>query len=231
MPNKAQTRRDPQKGKKEFSTNKGFTLIELMISIGVLAVVASLALPSYRAIIEKRQVTSGAEQFAAFFSTVKSVAVKRNEDIGMYPTPTGGSGDERCLGFKVFDDSASYNAQKCDCRLTDVSNTSACRVDLNNDGVWQANELTVLRSTDLRKPEVITGIQFLRDGADASNKFFIFDSVRGFLDVEPGYADSMTLNFESGDYALNVWIDRLGRTFMCSPEVDGKLPVPGYDSC
>jgi Tfp pilus assembly protein FimT len=203
----------------------------LMISIGVIAVIASLALPSYRSIIEKRQVTSGAEQFAAFFSTVKSVAVKRNEDIAMYPTPTGGSGDERCLGFKVFDNAATYNAQKCDCKLTDVSNTSACRVDKNNDGLWQANELTVLRSTDLRKPEVITGIEFFdKDGGDADTEFFIFDSVRGFIDVQDGYAASLAMSFESGDYALDVMIDRLGRTYMCSPQ-SATTQVPGYDQC
>ena len=228
MPNKAQTRRDPQKGKKEFSTNKGFTLIELMISIGVLAVVASLALPSYRSIIEKRQVTSGAEQFAAFFSTVKGQAVKRNDDIAMYPEK---SGTDWCLGFKEFNSGVTYANQKCSCMQTDVTNAAACRVDLNNDGIWQTNELTVLRSTDLRKPEVLTGIQFLENGSSVNNKFFIFDSVRGFLDVEPGYADSMTLNFEAGDYAGNGGSELLCRTCMCSPEVEGKLPVPGYDSC
>jgi len=231
MPIKALTRRDPQKRKNGFSTNKGFTIIELMIAVGVLAIIASLALPSYRTIIEKRQVTSSAEQFAAFFSTVKSVAVKRNDDIAMYPTPTGGSGDEHCLGFKEFDSNATYNAQKCDCKLTDVSNANACRVDLNNDGAWQANELTVLRSTDLRKPEVIKGIKFLdSDGAEVSNKFFIFDSVRGFIEVQGDNATSLSMSFESGDYALNVWIDRLGRTYTCSDQ-SATLKLPGYDEC
>ena len=71
MPSQAQTRRDPQKGKKGFSTNKGFTVIELMIGIAVVAIIASLALPSYRAIIEKRQVTSAAEQLTAFLGSMK----------------------------------------------------------------------------------------------------------------------------------------------------------------
>jgi prepilin-type N-terminal cleavage/methylation domain-containing protein len=231
MPNRAHSRRDPQKGKKEFSTSKGFTLIETMITLAVIAIIASLALPSYRSIIEKRQVTSGAEQFAAFFSTVKSVAVKRNEDIAMYLTPRPVSGDERCLGFNVFDNIKSRDDQKCDCMLTDVSNINACRVDLNNDGAWQANELTVLRSTDLRKPEVITGIEFFdKDGGDADTEFFIFDSVRGFIDVQDGYAASLSMSFESGDYALDVRIDRLGRTYMCSPQT-ATFPVPGYDQC
>ena len=49
------TRRDPQKGKKEFSTHKGFTIIELMVVIAVIAIITSFALPSYRTLIEKRQ--------------------------------------------------------------------------------------------------------------------------------------------------------------------------------
>jgi prepilin-type N-terminal cleavage/methylation domain-containing protein len=228
MPIKAQTRRDPQKGKNGFSANKGFTLIEVLISLAVLAIIASLALPSYRSIIEKRQVTSGAEQFAAFFSTVKGQAVKRNNDIAMYPQTSGG---DWCLGFKEFEKDVAYASQNCECMVTDVTSANACRVDLNNDGAWQENELTVLRSTDLRNPEVLTDIDFLRNGTEVSNKFFIFDSVRGFIENESDYANSMTLKFQSGDYALNVQIDRLGRTFLCSPQVDGKKSVPGYDSC
>ena len=83
MPNSAQTRRDPQKGKNGFSNNKGFTLIELMIAIAVLAIVTSLALPSYRTIIEKRQVTSGAEQFRAFMSSAQFESVRRNQPVAV----------------------------------------------------------------------------------------------------------------------------------------------------
>ena len=228
MPNRAQSRKDPQNGQNGFATSKGFTLIELMITVGVIAIIASLALPSYRAIIEKRQVTSGAEQFAAFFGVVKSHAVKRNHDIAMYPLVDG---DGWCMGFKEFNKNLSAGVNDCSCVLTDVSNSNACRVDLNNDGSWQANELTVLRSTDLRKPEVLTGISFMQGGSTAADKFFVFDSVRGFLSVpDDTYADSMSLSFENGQYALNIWIDRLGRTFICSA-TSATTPVPGYDSC
>jgi prepilin-type N-terminal cleavage/methylation domain-containing protein len=228
MPNRAHSRRDPQKGKNGFSTSKGFTLIEMMITLGVIAIIASLALPSYRSIIEKRQVTSGAEQFAAFFGVVKSHAVKRNHDIAMYPLADG---DGWCMGFKEFNKNLSAGANNCSCIETEVSNANACRVDLNNDGNWQANELTVLRSTDLRKPEVITGISFMQGGLPTSNKFFVFDSVRGFLSVpDDTYADSMSLSFANGQYGLNIWIDRLGRTFICS-DPSATTPVPGYDPC
>jgi len=226
MPNQAHSRRDPQKGKNGFSTSKGFTLIEMMITLGVIAIIASLALPSYRSIIEKRQVTSAAEQFGAFFGVVKSHAVKRNHDIAMYPAQ---SGDEWCMGFKEYDKTQTFNAQECDCWVEDVTTATACRVDLNNDSSWEANELTVLRSADLRKPETLDSIQFLQGSTPVSN-FFVFDSVRGFINVQPGFADNMILGFSSGDYALELRIDRLGRTFICSAQ-SATTAVPGYDPC
>ena len=64
-----------------------------------------------------------------------------------------------------------------------------------------------------------------------NNNFFVFDSIRGFLNVQPGYADNMIMDFSMGDYALQVQIDRLGRTYICSPQSDDHEPVPGYDSC
>jgi len=79
----ARLRRDPLKGKKEFSTHHGFTVIELLIAVAVLAIITSLALPSYRALIEKRQVTSGAQQVAAFLSSAKMEAVKRNHEVAI----------------------------------------------------------------------------------------------------------------------------------------------------
>jgi prepilin-type N-terminal cleavage/methylation domain-containing protein len=40
-------RRGPQKGKNGFSIRNGFTLIELMVVVAVIAIITSLALPSY----------------------------------------------------------------------------------------------------------------------------------------------------------------------------------------
>ena len=81
MPTQATSRRDPRNTGKGISIHHGFTVIELMISLGVLAVITSLALPSYRTIMEKRQVTSGAEQLGAFLSSAQLESVKRNQCV------------------------------------------------------------------------------------------------------------------------------------------------------
>jgi type IV fimbrial biogenesis protein FimT len=83
MPTQATSRRDPQNTGKGISTHHGFTVIELMISLAVLAIITSLALPSYRNILEKRQVTSGAEQIGAFLSLAQLESVKRNQFVAV----------------------------------------------------------------------------------------------------------------------------------------------------
>ena len=93
MPSRVLTRRDPPNGKKEFSNHNGFTVIELMIVVGMLAIVTALALPSYRAIMEKRQVTSGAEQISAYLSSAQLEAVKRNREVGIRCSQLAGGCD------------------------------------------------------------------------------------------------------------------------------------------
>jgi type IV fimbrial biogenesis protein FimT len=83
MPSRALSRRDPPNGKNGFSIARRFTVIELMIAVAVFAIILSLALPSYRALIEKRQVTSGAEQVSAFLSAAQLEAVKRNREVAV----------------------------------------------------------------------------------------------------------------------------------------------------
>ena len=133
MPRKTHTRKDPRKGKKEFSTNKGFTVIELLIAVAVLAIITSLALPSYRAILEKRQVTSGAEQIMAFLSSAQMEAVKRNQFVAVNYQPNGG---DWCFGMTAGDD----EDVTCDC------SDGSCLLD----GV----ERTIFSSV-LTKPEVL----------------------------------------------------------------------------
>ena len=203
MPNRAHSRKDPLKGKKEFSTNKGFTLIELLIVIGVIAILASLALPSYRTIIEKRQVTSGAEQLTAFISAVQFEAVKRGEPLAVRYMRT--DAENWCIGVIPVIPGSTAN-DPCDC----TGNGTACEVD----GVER-----VLQSTDLNYPKIMNDVT--GDGA------FAFDPVRGLL-IEPAKSADFELMSENGTYALHVQVIGTGRVKMCSES--GKK-VPGYDDC
>lgn len=47
------------------STNKGFTLIELMITLGIIAVIASIAIPSYRGYIKTAKMVEAQNNLGA----------------------------------------------------------------------------------------------------------------------------------------------------------------------
>jgi prepilin-type N-terminal cleavage/methylation domain-containing protein len=219
-------RRDPQKGENGFPAQKGFTVIELMIAVGVLAVVISLALPSYQAIIEKRQVTRGAEEVAAFLSQAKAQAVKLNEDVAV----SYASGDDWCLGF-------SNGTDACNCSNPAASNYCKIEYDYDRDGTVDASEERVFQSSLLHHPEVMSGIAFRNQGGTAlgGTPVIVYDSVRGMVEVSDASAEaasaSLALVSTGGKYALNVEIDRLGRVSICSPQSDDHSQVPGYDTC
>ena len=124
MPNRAHSRRDPQKGKNGFSTSKGFTLIEVLIVVAVIAIISSLALPSYRSLIEKRQVTSGAEQLSAFLSAAQTEAIKRNQEVAITCTVDAGRCEARALAKDEDDDDESL-------RTLEFSNLKADVIEIN----------------------------------------------------------------------------------------------------
>jgi len=212
------TRRDPQKGKKEFSTSKGFTIIELMVVIAVIAIVTSFALPSYRTLIEKRQVTSGAQQFAAFLSSAKMESVKRNEMIAIWRDASN-----ECMGFYVYElDNPRTN---CDCTKILPGDTNACTIDEFGDGVMK---LHVLNNSLLNKPVNVTAINL--GGGD---NLVIFDPVRGMLVAD----DTVSLPMEAKllskhqTYGLNVRLLATGRVTVCSDTSQADIVVPGFDKC
>ena len=59
----------------------GFTLIELMITLAVLAIVVSIALPNLRVMIANTQIRSVAESVRNGLQLARAEAVKRNESV------------------------------------------------------------------------------------------------------------------------------------------------------
>ncbi len=105
-----------------FHTTRGSPLIEADDREWVLSQLScSLALPSYRSIIEKRQVTSGAEKLGAFLSAVQMEAVKRSENITVTYSKT--ADDNWCIGIVT-----GIETEKCDCMDTDPA-TADCKID------------------------------------------------------------------------------------------------------
>ena len=72
--------------------NRGFTLMELLITLAVVAIVASLAVPSFQNMIATQRVRSAANDLATALNFARSEAVKRNRVVTVTPVATWAEG-------------------------------------------------------------------------------------------------------------------------------------------
>lgn len=196
------SRRDSHLPGKGLSAQGGFTVTELMVAVAVIAIITSLSLPSYRMLIEKRQVTSGAEQIAAFLSAVQIESVMRNENMTVSYDRNGV--DDWCIGL-------TSGTAACDC-----STANSCTV-VDSAGTPVER---VFAAANLTYPGIMDSMT--GDGS------FSFDPVRGVL-VNPNDVVEMELISDAGNFALNVEVGPTGRVRICSDSSTTK--VPGYDLC
>jgi type IV fimbrial biogenesis protein FimT len=195
-------RRTLQKPVIPLSRQTGFTLIEIMMSIVLLAIGAALSLPSYREMVEKRQLTHGAEQIMAFVNSAQMEAMKQNSIVTV--SYSRADDNDWCFG-------ATLGATACDCNETTSTETDFCAIDTAPHVITNANA----GNGDLVKS--ITG-----DGA------YSFDPVRGILtDLDDSLAVEMSSNNQ--DYQLNLTVSNTGQAILCSKDASHK--VPGYGVC
>ena len=69
----------------------GFTLVELMVAIAVLAIVATVAVPSFNSLVQGNRLTSATNQLLSAFHMARSEAIKRSQNVMLCATTDGTS--------------------------------------------------------------------------------------------------------------------------------------------
>lgn len=94
---------------------RGFTLIELMVVIGVVAVLAAIAFPSFQHTIRSNRVATATNQFIASVALARSEAVRTTRGGGICPSVDGATcagGTDWSAGWIVWSEvnaNGAYN--------------------------------------------------------------------------------------------------------------------------
>lgn len=165
----------------------GFTLVELMVTIAVLAIIAALALPSFRDFAQRSALRGVADNVIGVIANAKEEAIKRDQLVKV-DVRTVGTGF--CVGAAVVATAATTG---CDC--TTASNCPVASFP---------NTAAELHSVQL-------------DGAPAfgAGTSFVIDPKTGML-TDPANQGNLDLKVSTGT-KVRIALNALGRPTLCTP--------------
>ena len=127
------------------SRNRGFSLLELMITITVMAILVAIALPNFRDVIYRNQVSSASNAVLAAVNYARSEAITRGQLVSMCPgTKAAGCS----AGSKIYDQGwivYTYPAGAASANKAYAASSVLLRsVDPQTNVSIQANSATVI---------------------------------------------------------------------------------------
>ena len=187
---------------KQASGQQGFTLIEAMIVVSIIAVLLAVAVPSFSDFFDKNRLKRAAEEVYGLVAKAKAETVIRDTDLSV----SVDSGTW-CAGYAV--------AANCNCALANPDTVGACAVPVAGVNVLQAIDGTSF-----------TGVVIAAD-FDTT-----FNSVRGTANngtISLAAGDGAWVGgVWDGDWALNVIVSTRGRIRICAPNANRTM---GYSGC
>ncbi len=83
-----------------WNANRGFTLLELMVTVAIAAIVLTLGVPSFRDLVQNNRAATQVNALVTALSLARSEAVRRGQHVSICPS----TDQETCTGGDDWDD-------------------------------------------------------------------------------------------------------------------------------
>lgn len=123
------------------SNINGFTLLEMMVSIAVMAIIATTVIPSFNDMKEKHKIRGAAESISSDLQLARSEAIKTNQNISL--SFSGFGATNWCYGIN--------DTSGCNCGVG-----NACQVDGATVRVASSNEFSNINLTTNFTSQTVT---------------------------------------------------------------------------
>jgi len=111
----------------------GFSLIELMITLSIAVILATIAAPSFRTFIASQRVKTASFDMVAALTQIRSEAIKRNANVSM-AAASGGWNNGWTISTVIATISTTLGSQSPYTNLTIAELHGALAVTFNGDG-------------------------------------------------------------------------------------------------
>lgn len=182
----------------------GHSLIEAMVVVAVIAIVLSIAVPSYAAMTARARLRSAADHLRSDLGEARTQALQRGQPVYLSFTRSS-DGTTWCWGMSL--------QSGCDCTQQDESSSRYCYLDLD-----------ATRSPMRRLSRVVDGTRYPQVRLDAL-------PFGGSLRLSPVRPETLAGNasFSAGGLSLRLVASRSGRLRLCSPK--GAQYLAGMPTC
>lgn len=180
---------------------RGFTLIELVVTVSVLAILLMVAVPSFNEFRQRSALRGATDQVISFWANARFEALKRNQPIKVGLIRTDDSNFWLCAAI------ASSNTDTA--AIAAADRVAQCTIGIYPDSIpeWKR----IIAPTGVGK-----------NGA----AFAVIDPKRGGLGVS-GQAGFWELRSpaDGAEYHLRAYVDLFGRAVACEPSSSpSKMP-------
>lgn len=187
---------------------KGFTLIELMVTVAVLAILMAIAAPAFNDFFQRYRLRGAADDVTSLLANARAEAVARNRHVAIV---FSGSGAAWCVGATAGNAPATAGQATALNGAAVTTPTCTCSNDCRiGDRVME------------RQGASYSGVSM---GAAPSS--FTFNPLNG--SIPTGTAPAVTFTSPNGTYSLALRVSPLGRGRLCVP--NGSPTMAGFQSC